>query len=119
MGEHEAFIHELLQQLTATIQHLESHQIHMFYEAVGLMVGAEHLEPKRNEYLVRSQARVRLLVALEVQPDCLWPDLSLSSVWWRCCWHFVCGSVLRCSGFCLWFLQRSVATARAVQSPLK
>lgn len=66
MGEHEAFIHELLQQLTATIQHLESHQIHMFYEAVGLMVGAEHLEPKRNEYLVRPQALGRLRVALKV-----------------------------------------------------
>ena len=80
MGEHEAFIHELLQQLTATIQHLESHQIHMFYEAVGLMVGAEHLESKRNEYLVRPQALMRLHVALELEPDRPLPDLSLSSV---------------------------------------
>ena len=100
MGEHEAFIHELLQQLTATIQHLESHQIHMFYEAVGLMVGAEHLEPKRNEYLVRPQACVRLLkssliVLCLTCPSHLFVGLFVGVS----AGIFTCGNLLRCSGF--------------------
>ena len=41
VGESEPFISELLSGLTATIQDLETHQIHMFYEAVGLMVSAD------------------------------------------------------------------------------
>ncbi len=41
MGEQEPFISELLAGLTVTIQDLESHQIHMFYEAVGMMIGAD------------------------------------------------------------------------------
>ena len=41
VGESEPFISELLTGLTATIQDLETHQIHMFYEAVGLMVSAD------------------------------------------------------------------------------
>ena len=41
VGESEPFISELLTGLTATIQDLETHQIHMFYEAVGLMISAD------------------------------------------------------------------------------
>lgn len=52
VGETEPFICELLTSLTATIQDLETHQIHMFYEAVGLMIGAEVDPKKREEYLV-------------------------------------------------------------------
>ena len=44
VGESEPFISELLTGLTATIQDLEQHQIHMFYEAVGIMISAEHGE---------------------------------------------------------------------------
>jgi len=42
VGEAEPFISELLTNLSATIQDLEQHQIHMFYEAVGVMISAEH-----------------------------------------------------------------------------
>lgn len=52
VGETEPFISELLTGLTGIIQDLETHQIHMFYEAVGLMAGAEPSPPKREEYLV-------------------------------------------------------------------
>lgn len=41
VGETEPFISELLTGLTGTIQDLETHQIHMFYEAVGAMIAAE------------------------------------------------------------------------------
>lgn len=41
VGETEPFIFELLKSLSSTIQDLEQHQIHMFYEAVGIMIGAE------------------------------------------------------------------------------
>jgi hypothetical protein len=44
VGESEPFISELLTALAATIQDLEQHQIHMFYEAVGVMISAEHGE---------------------------------------------------------------------------
>ena len=53
IGESEPFICELLTALTATILDLESHQIHMFYEAVGLMISAESDPKKREAYLVR------------------------------------------------------------------
>jgi len=56
VGESEPFISELLTNLTATIQDLEQHQIHMFYEAVGIMVSAEHDTKKRDEYLARLMA---------------------------------------------------------------
>eukprot|EP00884_Botryococcus_braunii_P004854 jgi/Botrbrau1/1436/Bobra.0063s0127.1 len=48
-GEVEPFVCELLQGLTAIIQDLETHQIHMFFEAVGLMIAAE-TDAKRREY---------------------------------------------------------------------
>ena len=54
IGESEPFICELLTGLTATIQDLETHQIHMFYEAVGLMISADSDPVKREAYLVRS-----------------------------------------------------------------
>ena len=53
VGETEPFISELLTGLTSIIQDLETHQIHMFYETVGLTIGAESLPEKRDEYLVR------------------------------------------------------------------
>jgi len=52
VGETEPFISELLTGLTGIIQDLETHQIHMFYEAVGLMIGAETAPDCREEYLV-------------------------------------------------------------------
>ena len=53
VGETEPFIAELLGELTTTIQDLETHQIHMFYEAVGLMISADADNRRRDEYLVR------------------------------------------------------------------
>ena len=52
IGEQETFISELLNELTLTIQDLETHQIHMFYEAVGLMIGADTTREKQEHYLV-------------------------------------------------------------------
>lgn len=54
IGEQETFISELLNELTLTIQDLETHQIHMFYEAVGLMIGADTTREKQEHYLVCS-----------------------------------------------------------------
>lgn len=51
IGEQETFISELLNELTQTIQDLETHQIHMFYEAVGLMIGADANPDKQRHYL--------------------------------------------------------------------
>ena len=53
LGEQEPFVCELLSGLAATIQDLEAHQVHMFYEAVGLMVGADADQGKRAAYLER------------------------------------------------------------------
>ena len=52
IGESETFISELLTELTVTIQDLETHQIHMFYEAVGLMLSADVNREKQEQYLV-------------------------------------------------------------------
>lgn len=52
-GEVEPFVCELLTGLTAIIQDLETHQIHMFFEAVGLMIAAEADIKRRELYLVR------------------------------------------------------------------
>lgn len=41
LQESQPFIAELLDGLAATIQDLQPHQIHTFYESVGLMIGAE------------------------------------------------------------------------------
>ena len=41
LGEAAPFLSELLDALPATIQDLQPHQVHAFYEAAGLMVGAE------------------------------------------------------------------------------
>ena len=56
IGEQETFISELLNDLTLTIQDLETHQIHMFYEAVGLMIGADANPDKQRHYLVRASS---------------------------------------------------------------
>ena len=53
LGEAEPFVCELLSGLAGTIQDLEAHQVHMFYEAVGLMVGADADAAKRARYLER------------------------------------------------------------------
>lgn len=52
VGEVEPFLSELLNNLVNIIQDLETHQIHMFYEAVGLIIGAEMDAKRRAEYLV-------------------------------------------------------------------
>ena len=52
VGEVEPFVSELLNNLVTIIQDLETHQIHMFYEAVGLIIGAETDAKRRAEYLV-------------------------------------------------------------------
>jgi hypothetical protein len=41
LQEQQPFVAELLDNLTATIQDLQPHQIHSFFESVGLMIGAE------------------------------------------------------------------------------
>ncbi|KAK9862358.1 hypothetical protein WJX84_007629 [Apatococcus fuscideae] len=53
VGEVEPFLSELLNNLVNIIQDLETHQIHMFYEAVGLIIGAEMDAKRRAEYLAR------------------------------------------------------------------
>lgn len=55
VGETEPFICELLTTLTAIILDLQTHQIHMFYEAVGLMIAAETDAQRRDAYLVRAR----------------------------------------------------------------
>jgi hypothetical protein len=41
LQEQQPFVAELLDNLAVTIQDLQPHQIHSFYESVGLMIGAE------------------------------------------------------------------------------
>ena len=65
VGEQEPFISELLTNLTSIIQDLEQHQIHMFYEAVGIMISAEMDSKKREEYLER----------LMLPPNTIWTSL--------------------------------------------
>lgn len=84
IGESEPFICELLTSLTATILDLESHQIHMFYEAVGLMISAESDPKKREAYLVR----MSVFPAHSASPfrsphilTCIGPYLGLGDVW--------------------------------------
>eukprot|EP00878_Enallax_costatus_P005895 GHUV01006184.1.p1 GENE.GHUV01006184.1~~GHUV01006184.1.p1 ORF type:complete len:956 (+),score=324.49 GHUV01006184.1:1172-4039(+) len=56
LQEQQPFVAELLDGLTNTIQDLQPHQIHAFFEAVGLMIGAEVDANKREEYLGRLMA---------------------------------------------------------------
>eukprot|EP00882_Tetradesmus_deserticola_P001199 GHRQ01001297.1.p1 GENE.GHRQ01001297.1~~GHRQ01001297.1.p1 ORF type:complete len:1084 (+),score=646.45 GHRQ01001297.1:232-3483(+) len=56
LQEQQPFVAELLDGLTATIQDLQPHQIHSFFESVGLMIGAEVDPAKREEYLSRLMA---------------------------------------------------------------
>eukprot|EP00898_Chlorokybus_atmophyticus_P003100 jgi/Chlat1/3791/Chrsp259S00289 len=51
--ESEPFVCELLRILPAIIADLESHQIHVFYEAVAMMVQAEGDPQRRDEYLTK------------------------------------------------------------------
>lgn len=41
LQEQQPFVAELLDNLTTIIQDLQPHQIHSFFESVGLMIGAE------------------------------------------------------------------------------
>ena len=59
MGESEPFICELLESLRTTIQDLEQHQIHMFYETVGLMISADTDATRRDQWLVGRDQRGR------------------------------------------------------------
>ncbi|EOA19847.1 hypothetical protein CARUB_v10000095mg [Capsella rubella] len=56
VGENEPFVSELLSGLATTVQDLEPHQIHSFYESVGNMIQAESDPQKRDEYLQRLMA---------------------------------------------------------------
>ncbi|CAH2072557.1 unnamed protein product [Thlaspi arvense] len=56
VGETEPFVSELLSGLATTVQDLEPHQIHSFYESVGNMIQAESDPQKRDEYLQRLMA---------------------------------------------------------------
>jgi len=67
--EHQPFISELLGNLNDTILDLQPHQIHIFYEAVGLMISAESEQPKRDEYLVR----------LMTPPNATWNQILLQA----------------------------------------
>lgn len=51
VSEREPFILELLTALKDTVQDLQPHQVQSFYESVGLMIGAEPEQQKRDEYL--------------------------------------------------------------------
>ena len=57
VGESEPFICELLESLRNTIQDLEQHQIHMFYETVGLMISADTDATRRDQWLVCSGSK--------------------------------------------------------------
>ena len=59
VGETEPFICELLNSLTQIILDLQAHQIHMFYEAVGLMIAADGDAKRRDAYLVSCTAFAR------------------------------------------------------------
>lgn len=52
MGETEPFISTLLRGLAETTNELEPHQVHMFYEAVGLMISSDSDPSRRNVWLV-------------------------------------------------------------------
>ncbi|GBF89748.1 hypothetical protein Rsub_02918 [Raphidocelis subcapitata] len=75
LGESQPFISELLDQLPSTIQDLQPHQVHAFYEAVGLMVGAEGDERKRSEYLMRLMAPPNAIWAALMQQASALPDV--------------------------------------------
>lgn len=51
--ESEKFVLELLRKLEGTIQDLSPTQISSFYEAVGLMISAEHVRNEKESFLVR------------------------------------------------------------------
>ena len=76
VGETEPFISELLTGLTGTIQDLETHQIHMFYEAVGAMIAAEPDAARREDYLGRLMAPpnatwAQIIAQAQQAPDAL------------------------------------------------
>ncbi len=57
------------------MQDLQPHQIHTFYEAVGLMIGAEGDTAKRDAYLVRmhrtwASSHSDFVESLRSRPDC-------------------------------------------------
>jgi hypothetical protein len=102
VGETEPFIQELLNELTATIQDLETHQIHMFYEAVGLMISADSDKQRREQYLVRAVHAALCTLRHATAPLlCLCPLLHEQCLV-RCaahaatqCWPATCWAVCR------------------------
>lgn len=77
VGEKDPFIVELLNGLTTTIQDLETHQIHTFYEAVALTIGAAaDSDPRRREeYLVRLMGPPNLTWQQIIQQAGASPDI--------------------------------------------
>eukprot|EP00879_Flechtneria_rotunda_P028493 GHRR01030614.1.p1 GENE.GHRR01030614.1~~GHRR01030614.1.p1 ORF type:complete len:828 (+),score=284.83 GHRR01030614.1:400-2883(+) len=76
LQEQQPFVGELLDNLQATIQDLQPHQIHSFYESVGLMIGAEVDSAKRDEYLSRLMAPpnaiwAQIIKQAQANPDVL------------------------------------------------
>ena len=98
MGETEPFIAELLGELTTTIQDLETHQIHMFYEAVGLMISADADNKRRDQYLVslstpKFQVTIGVLAGPRASDD----------------------FVLKCNDFTIFYLEKSGILPRLIQ----
>lgn len=89
VGEKEPFIVELLNGLTTTIQDLETHQIHTFYEAVALTIGAAaDSDPRRREeYLVLATcfiSRIATILGLIDFHMVTSDDRLLAPFWIRC-----------------------------------
>ncbi|KAF5832627.1 armadillo-type protein [Dunaliella salina] len=85
LQEREPFISELLNTLFETIHDLQPHQVHTFYEAVGLMVGAEGDMAKREEYLGRLMAPPnttwqQIIAQAKANPEVLKQQLAIKSI---------------------------------------
>ena len=97
VGESQPFVCELLDNLTETIKDLELHQIHMFYEAVGIMIAAEADGRKQEEYLDRLMKPANdfwqaMLVQAGVNLDSLRETLTVKDIQ-----HFLQTNVSVCS----------------------
>ncbi|KAG1655478.1 hypothetical protein FOA52_008673 [Chlamydomonas sp. UWO 241] len=85
VAEREPFVSELLNNLSDTIHDLQPHQIHTFYEAVGLMIGAESELSKRDDYLVRlmtppNATWAQILLQARANPDVLRQSEVIKSI---------------------------------------
>jgi exportin-1 len=52
-GEHQSFVSEMLEKLETTIDDLEPHQVHSFYESAATMISAETIVSIREAYISR------------------------------------------------------------------